>query len=304
MAWHKFRFILHGRTIPLVPQGDGSPFQWLNCACATAAMHILSECQGVRPAGIQGIWPPDGADIRRYSHDTQGGLLASTIDRTSNFYYDVDPDFQIADQALVVAKLRAGYGASWLHDYSPIDALGMSGSPGFKENHSAFLADLFGTAGSIRALDADPLYDGRRPGIPLGPQEIPWKTIIRASELLDVGVGTVESRYGKGKMYVGFTRIPYRPTAPISHVRYSAVFGAGGFYIYNLRGGVIDAKDPRDSASFSGATSAPCTAPRVYSWAGHTPRRLVQLTAGALRGQFVAVPQGSVRLRETEVKAA
>jgi hypothetical protein len=302
MAWRNFRYLLHGRNVRLVPQGDGSAFQWLNCACATAAMHILSECQGEYP-GEGSPWPPTGASIRAASGDREGGLLASQIDLTSNRVYGIDPDFQITDSGIVIAKLRAGYGATWLHDYSPINAV-KTGSPGFGGNHSAYLADIFGSAGSIRGLDADPLYDARRAGIPLGPQEIPWSTILRASGLLQIGGGTLDERYGRGKMYVGFTRIPYRPAAPVASVRYSAVFGAGGFYIYHVRNGAINAADPRESASFSGPTSAPCTAPRLYAWPSGTARRLVRLTAGALKDEFVAVPQGSVKLRETEVKAA
>lgn len=302
MAWHDFHYVIHGRDVRLVPQLDGSPHGGENCACATAAMHILSECQGRYP-GHGNPWPPTGASFRIDSHDTVGGLLASTVDETSNREYGIDPDFQIATGERVTAKLRAGYGATFLHDYSPISAAGKSGSPGFGGNHGSFLADIQGAYNAIQILTADPLYDGRRAGIPIGPQWINWRTIVRAAELLDIGSGRLIDRYGAGMLYVGFTRVPYRPTAPVLRIRYSVAFGGGSFYTYNVANGVIVPAHPRDAHQFSAPTSAPCGPPRTYTWAGQTPRRLVRISNGQLADEYVAVPQGTVRLVEKEIRA-
>lgn len=301
-AWHDFHYNLHGEDVEIIPQGDGSAYQWLNCACATAAEHILSECQGKRPPGIEGAWPPNGALLRRYSGDTSGGLSAAQIDATSNRYYDVDPDFAIVPSSKVLAWLRSGYFVTQLRWEGPIVDAGFVGSPGFRENHSSGLAGARGSGASIRIIDCNPLYDGRRAGIPQGPQLVPWRAIVRSSEQLRLGSGRLVDRYGAGMMYVGRSRIPYRPAAPVVSIRYSVVFGGGDFYIYRVANGAILSRARHEA--LSKPTSAPCSAPRAYTWAGRTGRwRLVRITDGVLQGQYVAVPQGSVTLREKEVRA-
>lgn len=301
MAWDNFHYVLGGRNVHLIPQGDGSFFQWSNCACATAAMHIMSERQGMWP-GKGSPWPPNGASFRTASGDRSGGLLASLVDATSNRVYGVDPDFQILTSAQAIAKLRAGYGFSSLRAEGPILDAGFEGSAGFRKNHSSFVSGGRGAASMIEARDCNPLYDGRHRKTPLGPQWIPWRALVRASELLVIGDRgqRVIDRYGSGKLYVGLTRLPYRPDAkPVKHIEYSAAFGDGTFYIYKVRNGVIVGRD--EGNRFSRRTSARCGPPHQYPWAGNVARRLVMITAGVLKGEYVAVPQGSVKLIEKEV---
>jgi hypothetical protein len=298
MAWDLFA------SPGVIIQLDGTAFGGDNCACATAAMHAMSQRQGRRP--LKGSpWPPTGASIRRASGDTSGGLNVSTVDATLNRVYGIDPDFQIATTAQVEVKLATGYGVTFLHWYGPISDAGLSGSPGFRGNHSSFVSAISvppqSGALSKRVKSCDPLYDGRRAGIPRGPQWVPWQSWVRAGELLRIGDSTrMVDRYGPGKLYVGFTRVPYRPGIPISYMRYSVAFGEGSFYVYDVVNGVIKSRRAR---MFSGPTSARCGPPAVYPWPGNTARRLVRMSVGALAGQWIAVPQGSCRLIEKEVKA-
>ena len=289
----------------VIKQGDGSRYQWLNCAAATAAMHVMSERQGKRPAVVLGPWPPTGASFRAATGDTSGGLSAAQTDATANRLYGVDPDVQVAASALVATKLRAGYGVSFSHSHGPIADAGFSGSPGFRGNHSAYTSGIGGTGSRIIVRDCDPLFDGRRAGIPKGPQWIPWAAWVKAGELLVIGGGArMVDRYGPGKLLVAFTRVPYRPAAAAVTLRYSVAFGDGTFYTYRVVNGVIVAgPGGRKGHRFSKPTSAPCSAPRRYEWPGQTARRLVQITAGVLKGEFVAVPQGSAKLIEKEVTA-
>lgn len=290
----------------VIKQGDGSRYQWLNCAAATAAMHVMSERQGKRPAVVLGPWPPTAASFRAATGDTSGGLSAAQTDATANRLYGVDPDVQIATADMVASKLRAGFGVSFSHSHGPIADAGFSGAPGFRGSHSAFLSALRASQG-VRTLatvkDCDPLFDGRRSGIPRGPQWIPWPVIVKAGELLVIGDNgdRMIDRYGPGKLLVAFTRIPYRPAAAAVTLRYSVAFSGASFWTYPVVNGVI--VGPRKSRAFGGPTSAPCSAPAVYPTPGSVSRRLVRITAGVLKGEFVAVPQGAVRLIETEVKA-
>lgn len=283
----------------VIRQITGTPLSGLNCAAATGAMSILSERQGRKTA--KGPWPPTADNFRAATGDRVGGLLASQVDETSNRVWGVDPDFQIASAALVGAKLDDGYGLHLLHRYGPIQDAGFNGSSGFRENHSAFVSNIRGEGASLAVKDCDPLFDGRHPNTPQGPQWLPWHSFVRAAELLvilDDGTRMID-RYGPGMLFVGFTRVPYRPGVPISYMRYSVAFGAGSFYVYDVSpGGVITKRHARQ---FSKPTSARCGAPSVYPWPGNPSRRLVRMAAGALKGQYVAVNQGSAKLIEKEV---
>lgn len=299
MAWDNFHYTIHGRDVHLIPQGDGSKLQWLNCAAASAAMFILSEATGIWP-GKGKPWPPTGASFRAATGDTQGGLIASTVDETANRIYGVDPDFQIASTEKVIAKLRAGYGLTYSHSHGPIADAGFEGSAGFRGNHSAFDSGIEGSGSLIKITHCDPLYDGRRREIPTGPQKIPLRAFIRAGEFLSLGNGRMIDRYGPGKLLVGFTRTPYRPTAPVVSIQYSVKFGDGTFYIYQVKNEVIIGRTPH---RFSKPTSAPCGAPQLKLWPGNTSQRLVQISAGVLKREYVAVPQGGARLVEKEILA-
>ena len=182
-SWHIFP------PIGLIAQADGSPFQWSNCAPTTWAMLAAQERQGRRPA--RGTpWFPTGASLPKASGDRSGGILPSQLDQTLNRVYGIDLTPRIATFAAVEQGLRQRIPTGILISYGPIADAGMSGSPGFRGNHSL---DLFGIRelpnGSNQYLDADPLYDGRRPGIPKGPKWISASTIRHAGEMLEMYPG-------------------------------------------------------------------------------------------------------------------
>ena len=292
MAWDAFP------GVGLITQFDGSPLAGKNCAAAGAAMHLVSERQGRRPAKGS-PWYPTGASFRAATGDTVGGLLASQVDATANRVYGIDIDYRIAAASEVAARLRAGYPVSFLHRFAPIRDAGFRGSGSFGENHYTFLS---GIRADNAVRDLDPMFNGRRSDVPRGPQWVPWSAIVRAGELLviaDNGQRMID-RYGAAMLYVGFGRVPYRPAAPTTYLRYSVTFSGASFWTYSVVRGVIVGRAAR---AFNGPTSARCGAPSVYSWPGHSGRRLVRMAAGALEGQYVAVNQGGAVLRETEVKA-
>lgn len=211
-AWHNFP------SPGLVTQADGSPFQWLNCAPATWAALTVSQQQGKRP-GKGSPWYPTGASLRTQSGDRSGGIMPSTLDATVNRVYGIDLVVRIATVAAVEEALRDGLAVGILHDYSAISAAGMSGSPGFLGAHSS---PLFGTrelpSGGVQWLDGDPLYNGRRAGIPKGPKWIDRNVLIRAAgdlELNGPGSITFRQRYGTGMLYAVFTTNPYNPPGRI-----------------------------------------------------------------------------------------
>lgn len=208
-AWHDFPAPGH------IIQGDGSRFQWENCAPTTWANLIVSQEQGKRPP--KGApWYPSGASLRAQTGDTSGGITPGLLDRTVYRIYGLDLIPRIATLAAVQEALDAGMSVGILHDYSAIAAAGMSGSPGFYGSHSS---PMFGTrelpSGEVQWLDADPLYDGRRAGIPKGPQWIRRSVIVKAAGdlALDSSGVTVRQKYGPGKLYAVFTTKPYeKPT--------------------------------------------------------------------------------------------
>lgn len=207
-AWHAFP------SPGLIRQFDGSAFASQNCAAATWAMLGVQQQQGKRPA--KGApWYPTGASMRYESGDRSGGIMPSTLDIALNREYGIDLDVRIATVASVREALRDRRAVGALVRYKAISDAGHSGSPGFIGNHSVDLAGILEPpSGTERVLDLDPLYDGRRAGIPKGPQWIEGSTIWRAAGdlILDDSGVTVRQRYGSGRVYAVFTSTSYVPS--------------------------------------------------------------------------------------------
>ena len=184
----------------IIPQFDGSTFAATNCGACAEASRVVSQQKGRRPS--RGTpWPPTGASIRRETGDTSGGLNPSQTTRASENEYGVNAAAPRIDRwANVPALLWDGYAVDLLLAYGPVDDY-RSGSPGFRGNHRILLAGIRDD-GTDRALSLDSLYDGRRSGIPLGPQWIPLSILRVAAGKLDLGGGTtINARYGLGKAY-------------------------------------------------------------------------------------------------------
>lgn len=200
----------------LIKQADGSAYQWQNCAPSSWSTLIVSDQHGHRP-DKGSPWYPSGASLRKASGDTSGGIMPSTLDATVQRVYGLDYVVRIATKAAVQSALDRGTPVVILVKYGAIDDTALSGSPGFRGNHSI---PLLGTSrrpdGSIDWLSGDPLYDGRRSGIPKGPHWLHRSTLVKAAGdlVLDSSGQTVRQRYGTDFVYAVFGNHTYTPGAP------------------------------------------------------------------------------------------
>lgn len=197
----------------VVPQFDGSPYAGNNCAGASEAHRVRAHAQGkvlARP------WPPTGALIRSGTGDTSGGMTAQQTTAVSARLWDVPRDIRVVPFADVEAWLRKRGSLTLLVRYRAIAEAGKSGSPGFYGAHSLPLAGWRDTSG-VQLLDCDPLYDGRRAGIPEGPQWLARGVLLDAAGDLDLGNGiSVAERYGGSHALVSFGVRLWTPPPPTS----------------------------------------------------------------------------------------
>ena len=202
----------------IIPQFDGSKYASANCGPASEAMRIASQQQGRRPS-VGSPWFPTGAKIRAVTGDTSGGTTPGQTTRAGYAIYRVSYGApRIDDWQDVLGLLWSGHAVDLLVSYGPIDDV-RSGSPGFRGNHRVLLVGIRGSyvgAASGDALTADPLYDGRRRGIPRGAQWIPL-TVLRlaASRLRITSTQTLAQYSGSGKAYFIPSLVAYRPAPTI-----------------------------------------------------------------------------------------
>ncbi len=184
----------------IVPQFDGSAFASMNCGACAESARVVSQTKNNRPSKGS-PWPPSGASIRRETGDTSGGLNPTQTTQASEREYGVNAASpRIDDWENVPALLWEGYAVDLLVSYGPIDDY-RSGSPGFRGNHRVVVVGITNDEDRNRGLSSDSLYDGRRSGIPLGPQWIPLSVLRAAAGRLNLGTMTINARYGPGKAY-------------------------------------------------------------------------------------------------------
>jgi hypothetical protein len=200
----------------LVPQFDGSTFAGDNCAGASEAGRCIRNQHGVRPA--KGApWQPTGHSVRLATGDTSGGMTAHQTTRATKDVYAIPNDVRVVDWSEAVAWLRKGGSLVALIRYRPISAAGLSGSPGFYGNHSVEFIGVRGSGSNIEILVADPTYDGRKAGIPKGPQWIRIGVLKQAARELVLDVKTkvtVAMRYGLNALYASFGTRAFTPPVP------------------------------------------------------------------------------------------
>lgn len=170
----------------LIPQLDGTSRQGDNCAAASEADRAIRNQQGKRPAKGS-PWQPTGASIRAASTDRSGGMTPRETTDVTERVYGIPNDVRIVPFATVDEWLRKGGSVTLLYGYGPIADAGMSGSPGFRGSHSGGAAGIRSTGTALDWFMADSLYDGRRTGIPRGPQWISRRVIQEAAGELVVG---------------------------------------------------------------------------------------------------------------------
>lgn len=255
------------------------PHGGVNCCAYSAAMAV--------DYATRGAVVPTGRRIRELSSEpnpspSSPGLNLAQIDAVTRKYYGVDLDVRYKLPWTEYETIRKrGHGAVLQIDYSPISTSAYSGSPTFGGGHAIFENDH---------TTIDPLADGRRPDIWRYDGRLYPRTLMRkAAGLLVIGNNV---RVGDGYCYVGFTNIPKDGPLP----RYRIQVTKGSWFDYDVRDGVIKGRTSRGTGGFS----ADCSAPRRYSWPGHSGSyRLVRVTSGAYKGSYINT--SSPRVTVTEV---
>jgi hypothetical protein len=166
---------------------------------------------------------------------------------------------------------RVDYALSFSISYAVVSGTPYDGSPGFRGYHQVILS-----GGRVY----DPLADGRRAGIPKGPQRWPKDLLRRAAgKYASVGLGRAA--------VVVATEPAIKPK------RYSVLFEPGAIFLY-ADSGLKWTRDQDDGVSAK--TSAPCTAPFNVAW-GSGRKRLVTITAGRFAGKSVEPTATHLALR-------
>lgn len=264
--------------VQIVHQFDGSPLAGLNCGASSGAMLVGLETAGTkRPSGGEfraQMRNPDGTPDRR------GGTNPSQVVETARRAYGV-----VLDQRTMQFEEVWSLGASadvavqLAISYAPIAPTRYDGSPGFTGNHAVVLSG---------GMIYDPLADGRRHGIPKGPQKWPKALVRLACGRLNIATpGTPYRAYGQGRALAVVARAPAKKPK-----KFSVAFDKGSFWVYT------GPPWSRDARSFTGKTSAPCEPPTTIPWRSGMRKRLVRVSAGSLAGRYVEPGATHVRLVE------
>jgi len=252
-------------TPTLVPQFDGSALASKNCFAAEGAMLVATETAGQKhPTAAEFRLNVRNLDAngKPTTPDLSGGGRPAQIVETAQRAYGVTLDLRIMpfEDAWSLSN-RSDVMLGFSISYAPVSGGPYDASPGFTGLHGICRSG---------GLVYDPLADGRRAGIPKGPQKWPKALLRRAAgKYADTGEGraTVIVAYAPAQ----------KPT------RYSVLFEPGAIFEYR--------RDPqgwtrvRDDG-VSKKSSAPCEPPFTIPWAGGQ-KRLVRITAGMYAGSCV-----------------
>jgi hypothetical protein len=240
------------------PNRDGGPLGWLNCNTTCTAMMIAFETSNAKR--------PSGGDVRKCclnengSRDTSGGTKPSqNIDAAKRCWgVTLDGALTSFEDAWRWGS-RPDYAVAFSINYAVISGTRFDGSPGFRGAHQILMS-----GGKVY----DPLADGRRPGIPSGPQAWP-KDLLRRAAGGYAGIG-----YGRAVVIIA--------RAPAAKPKkYAVAFEPGAIFVYSDSSSVRT-RDP----GFTKKTSAPCSPPFLMSW-GSGKKRVVEITSGRLAGKRV-----------------
>lgn len=162
-------------------QLDGSVCQGSNCGCASSAMASQRAREG-RDPGNKYSWPPTPRAVRAQIQTFRRGCNGSTFaenERAVATLYAVDlmPRYNVP-WATFRSMIIAGRGAVAAIQYSVIAPTKFDGCPGFTGGHSVYVNER--RSSDHAYLVYDPLADGRRAGIPKGPQWWPGTLLQKA----------------------------------------------------------------------------------------------------------------------------
>lgn len=191
---------------PFIKQLDGSMYAGLNCTMAAGAMAIIRHQRGSNPPGTA-IWYPKPYDLRRKTGDTSGGTNLDQLDSVAYRYYGVNLEvrYGLAWETFR-SEISKGRGAVLQGSYSVWAGTKYDGSrAGFRGNHAVYVNEVRRNAALNRYeyLVYDPLWDGRRTGIPKGPLWVPESWVSKFAGYLII-TGTI--RAGVGRAWAAFTR--------------------------------------------------------------------------------------------------
>ena len=174
-------------------QADGSRCQWQNCNCASSAMATDRHRLGVDPVLPTG-WLPMPAEIRQKistaicrgtSHNENRDACKALYGVTLEPRYDVP---WATFQSLIIS----GRGAATSIRYSVIHGTKYDACPTFYGGHDIYVNERRASDGAY--LVSDPLADGRRAGIPKGPQWWPG-SLLKAAAAAWTGAGLVDAMF-------------------------------------------------------------------------------------------------------------
>lgn len=164
-------------------QLDGSTCQGSNCGCAAAAMASQRAREGKDPTNKFG-WPPTPKEIRqriiaKFGIGCKGSTFAQN-EEAANHLYEVDllPRYNVPWDTFR-SMIVSGRGAQVAIQYSVIAPTKYDACPGFTGGHSVYVNERRPSDGYF--LVYDPLADGRRKGIPQGPQWWPPSLLKKAA---------------------------------------------------------------------------------------------------------------------------
>lgn len=214
-----------------VIQGDGHPLQWKNCTCAGGATSLERDTEG-RYRTTAGRVRDLTRDENGLPDRTGGNTLLQIDDALKRGWPPQDHMDERRRMAFedAVYEVANGRGANIQGSYDwGFSGSIYDGSPGFTGNHDWYWNEVrivFFSNGRIdydRSLAKiwDPLWDGRRRGIPGYNSADPDKPFLRFRwiklSLLRRLAGGLRmnsgNRLGIGYCYIGFTRITSPPEA-------------------------------------------------------------------------------------------
>jgi hypothetical protein len=211
---------------PNYEQLDGSWAESDNCGLAATVDLIMFEHRCSDPGNTRGQWPPTAGRLRTLSGDYQGGTNLAQHDSVATTYYACNLDVRYRlPWSDFIGWLDEGYMVSLSLSYSHI-TYPFKGDPNFYGNHQvAVLGGREWIDDLACRLVYDPLYDGRRPGIPNGPTYVPERMLRAAAGALLIGSYRLRDRY-PGTCYAAANPTPHgattAPAPPASGIKYGA----------------------------------------------------------------------------------
>lgn len=292
--------------VPVI-QGDGSTYQWQNCTCASAAEGLDADTCGAHKT--------TGAHVRYLTGDHVGGTTLNQVDRALRIgwperdHLDVRIRMAFSD---AITKVANGYPCILQGKYN-FASIGLSGSPGFYGNHAIFWFKVVirrRADGSInynlsRAFVWDPLWDGRRAGIP--DKRYRWVSL----SFLRTFAGTLivnpatNQRAGIGYCYAAFTskRPSATPKPPAVKIDYGSnnMIVSGGVVVTSTHVMALKKGQPLYRSAKAGSSvvtkmSADAKVPYIGNAGGGWKAVRVQtrnFSDGLLRAVIVYVPSSA-----------